>query len=117
MLEMAKGSGLSIADMKRRNEACISSPDNLRDRLHRIWYAMKASVDKGLEQDGILPGGLSVKRRASALRDQLNDDWKSNRRNPLLANDWLQIFAMAVNEEKCGWGAALLPRQPMGQQG
>lgn len=104
MMAMAKQSGLSIADMKRRNEACVTSPDKLRDRLHQTWNAMKSSVDRGLEQGGILPGGLKVKRRASALRDQLNDDWKLNRRNPLLANDWLQIFAMAVNEENAAGG-------------
>lgn len=104
MLAMAETSGLSIADMKRRNEACVTSPDKLRDRLHKTWSAMKSSVDRGLEHGGILPGGLDVKRRASALRYQLNEDWKSNRRNPLLANDWLQLFAMAVNEENAAGG-------------
>ena len=104
MLEMASQSGLSIADMKRRNEVCVASPDKLRDRLHEIWNAMKSSVERGLEETGTLPGGLSVKRRASALRVQLNEDWKSNRRNPLLANDWLQLFAMAVNEENAAGG-------------
>jgi len=104
MLEMAGKSGLSIADMKRRNEACVISPDKLRDRLHDTWNAMKSCVDRGLENSGILPGGLLVKRRASALRDQLNEDWKSNRRNPLLANDWLQLYAMAVNEENAAGG-------------
>ena len=104
MMEMAKKSGNSIAEMKRQNEICITSPDKLRDRLHLTWSAMKSSVDRGLENTGTLPGGLSVKRRASALRDQLNEDWKSNRRNPLLANDWLQLYAMAVNEENAAGG-------------
>ena len=104
MMSMAAESGLSIADMKRKNEACVTSPDKLRDKLHQVWGAMKSSVDRGLEQGGILPGGLEVKRRAPALRDQLNEDWKSNRRNPLLANDWLQLYAMAVNEENAAGG-------------
>ncbi len=104
MLVMAKTSGLTIADMKRQNEVCYSTPDKLRDQLHLTWRAMKTSVDRGLESGGILPGGLGVKRRACALRDQLNADWKSNRRNPLLANDWLQLFAMAVNEENAAGG-------------
>ncbi len=104
MLEMARQSGLSIADMKRRNEACVTSPDKLRDSLHKTWGAMKSSIDRGLEITGKLPGGLSIKRRAPALRDQLNEDWKSNRRNPLLANDWLQLYAMAVNEENAAGG-------------
>ncbi len=104
MMEMARKSGKSIAEMKHQNEICMTSPDKLRDRLHFIWSAMKSSVDRGLENTGILPGGLLVKRRASALRDQLNEDWKSNRRNPLLANDWLQLYAMAVNEENAAGG-------------
>ncbi|MCP4185945.1 MAG: L-serine ammonia-lyase [Hyphomicrobiales bacterium] len=104
MMEMARKSGKSIAEMKRQNEICMTSPDKLRDRLHFTWSAMKSSVDRGLENTGTLPGGLLVKRRASALRDQLNEDWKSNRRNPLLANDWLQLYAMAVNEENAAGG-------------
>lgn len=104
MLKMAKQSGLSIADMKRRNESGVCSADALRDRLHATWGAMKSSVDRGLSQTGVLPGGLKVKRRAAGLRDQLDEDWKSNRQNPLLANDWLQLYAMAVNEENAAGG-------------
>ena len=104
MLAMARRSGLTIAQMKRQNEACVTSPDNLRDQLQNVWGAMRASIDRGLDTGGILPGGLSIKRRASSLRAKLDEDWKTNRSNPLLANDWLQIYAMAVNEENAAGG-------------
>ena len=77
MLAMAKRSGLTIAQMKRQNEACVTSPDNLRDQLQNVWGAMRASIDRGLDTGGILPGGLSIKRRASSLRAKLDEDWKN----------------------------------------
>ena len=65
---------------------------------------MRGCIDRGLSQDGIMPGGLKVRRRARALHDKLNEDWRTNRPNPLLANDWLSIYAMAVNEENAAGG-------------
>ncbi len=98
MLEMARSSGKSIAAMKRANEAAFGNGD-LDSGLDRIWQAMNACIERGLERDGILPGGLKVKRRAKAMAEKLNDEWQSNRVNPLSANDWLSTYAMAVNEE------------------
>ena len=51
-----------------------------------------------------MPGGLKVRRRARILHDKLQDEWRQNRRNPLLANDWLSVYAMAVNEENASGG-------------
>jgi L-serine dehydratase len=51
-----------------------------------------------------MPGGLNVRRRARAIHDKLEEEWRSNRINPLLANDWLSVYAMAVNEENAGGG-------------
>ncbi len=51
-----------------------------------------------------MPGGLKVRRRARALHDKLNEEWRTNRPNPLLANDWLSVYAMAVNEENAAGG-------------
>lgn len=99
MLEMAKKSGLSIAQMKRKNEDAIEGAECVDSRLNNIWQAMRSSVERGMENEGILPGGLHVRRRAPKLRDKLESDWQSNQPNPLIANDWLQLFAMAVNEE------------------
>src|SRR6185295_11809677 len=104
MLEMAAASGLSIAEMKRENEQTLMSRAELDTGLDAIWDAMKGCIDRGLSQEGIMPGGLKVRRRARQLHDRMLEDWQNNRPNPLLANDWLSVYAMAVNEENAGGG-------------
>ncbi|MDN2564727.1 L-serine ammonia-lyase [Aquibium sp. A9E412] len=104
MLDMAAASGLSIAEMKRANEETRMSRAELDAGLDRIWQAMHACMERGLSQDGTLPGGLKVRRRARQLHDRLEDEWRTNRPNPLLANDWLSVYAMAVNEENAAGG-------------
>ena len=104
MLAMAGKSGLSIAEMKRVNEEIHMPREKLDEGLDAIWAAMLGCIDRGLSQDGIMPGGLKVRRRARALHDKLNEEWRTNRPNPLLANDWLSIYAMAVNEENAAGG-------------
>ncbi len=98
MLQMAKKSGLSIADMKRKNEIAKGNND-LDRKLDDIWQAMDACIERGLAVDGVLPGGLKVRRRAKSIADKLGEEWRSNRFNPMSANDWLSVYAMAVNEE------------------
>ena len=104
MLDMARSSGLSIAQMKRANEEAVIGTEALEAGLDRIWDAMTGCIDRGLKQDGRLPGGLNVRRRAKSIHDQLQEEWRSNRQNPLLANDWLSVYAMAVNEENAAGG-------------
>lgn len=104
MLAMAGSSGLSIADMKRTNEEIFMPPVELDGGLDAVWSAMLGCIDRGLSKEGIMPGGLKVRRRARQLHDKLQDDWQRNRPNPLLANDWLSIYAMAVNEENAAGG-------------
>lgn len=104
MLAMAARSGLSIAEMKRANEEAHMSRADLDAGLDAIWDAMSRCIDRGLSQDGIMPGGLKVRRRARQLHDKLQEQWSQNRPNPLLANDWLSIYAMAVNEENAAGG-------------
>ncbi|MCG6115811.1 MAG: L-serine ammonia-lyase [Mesorhizobium sp.] len=104
MLEMAEKSGKSIAEMKRANEEIYRSSAELDGELDRIWDVMDACIERGLAQTGIMPGGLKVKRRARQIHDHLQEEWRSNRPNPLLANDWLSVFAMAVNEENAAGG-------------
>lgn len=104
MLEMAARSGLSIAQMKRANEETHMSGDELDAGLDRIWSAMNSCIDRGLGGEGIMPGGLKVRRRARVIHEKLQEEWQQNRRNPLLANDWLSVFAMAVNEENASGG-------------
>jgi L-serine dehydratase len=104
MLTMAQRSGLSIAEMKRANEETHLTRQELDDGLDRVWSAMQGCIERGLSKEGIMPGGLKVKRRARQLHDRLQEEWRQNRPNPLLANDWLSIYAMAVNEENAAGG-------------
>ncbi|WP_193178302.1 L-serine ammonia-lyase [Oricola nitratireducens] len=104
MLQMAKKSGLSISAMKRANEEVGRAPAELDRELDAVWDAMDGCIERGLRGEGILPGGLKVKRRAHQIHEQLLGDWQSNRPNPMLANDWLAAFAMAVNEENAAGG-------------
>lgn len=104
MLAMAARSGLSIAAMKRANEEVHKSREELDVGLDAIWAAMSGCIDRGLTQEGIMPGGLKVRRRAKQLHEKLQEQWQQNRPNPLLANDWLSIYAMAVNEENAAGG-------------
>lgn len=103
MLEMGQESGLGIAAMKRANEAVLHGAD-LDAKLDRLLQAMNACVERGLKNDGILPGGLVVKRRARALYQQLVAEHGQNISQPHVGNDWLSVYAMAVNEENAAGG-------------
>lgn len=99
MLQMAQKSGKSIAEMKWDNELCRMPQDELESGLDDIWTAMDQCIERGMHAEGVLPGGLKVRRRAAQLAQRLEQRRMSNRYNPLEANDWLNVFAMAVNEE------------------
>jgi L-serine dehydratase len=104
MLAMAARSGLSIAAMKRTNEETRMSRAALDKGIDRIWEVMNNCVDRGLDKDGILPGGLNVRRRARAIHQQLLAERGQNLQQPHVVNDWLSVYAMAVNEENAGGG-------------
>lgn len=94
MLEMAVKNNLSISQMKQINELEHLTEIALYDGIDKIWQSMQVCVERGLEAEGILPGGLSIARRAKKLYQDLKS-------NPSKANinDWLCAYAMAVNEE------------------
>jgi L-serine dehydratase len=104
MLEMARSSGLSIAEMKRANELRFRTPAELERGLARIWDVMKGCMDRGLAGDGILPGGLKVRRRARAIHEALLAEHGKNLTAPHTINDWMSVYAMAVNEENAVGG-------------
>ena len=104
MLEMARASGKTIADMKRANEHARGTPESLRSGTARIWQVMNDCIDRGLTTDGTLPGGLSVKRRAKRIHDKLLEERGRNLTPPHTINDWMSVYAMAVNEENAAGG-------------
>ena len=103
MLEMGAASGLTIAAMKRANEMARGSGD-LDAEIMALWQVMSRSIDRGLHSDGVLPGGLNVKRRAKGLNDKLTARAGANDAPLHSAVDWLQAYAMAVNEENAAGG-------------
>ncbi|MGF1446332.1 MAG: L-serine ammonia-lyase, partial [Pikeienuella sp.] len=104
MLAMAARTGLSIAEMKRANEQTRVSAAELEAGIDRIVAVMMACMDRGLSAEGILPGGLNVKRRAKRIHDQLVAERGRNLQPPHTGNDWLSAYAMAVNEENAAGG-------------
>jgi L-serine dehydratase len=104
MLEMGAKHGKTIAEMKRANEQAHMEPHDLNARLDQVWKAMSGCIDRGLREDGILPGGLNVRRRAKKIHQRLMEQRGSNMAQPHVANDWMSVYAMAVNEENAAGG-------------
>ncbi|WP_039020028.1 L-serine ammonia-lyase [Halocynthiibacter namhaensis] len=104
MLEMAVKSGKSIAEMKRANELVKRSPSELEQGIDRLWNVMNDCINRGLVTDGILPGGLYVRRRAQGIHEALQAERGINLVAPHTINDWMSVYAMAVNEENAAGG-------------
>ena len=104
MLTMARSSGKSIAEMKRENEKVVHTNAEIKDRLARIWNTMDMCIKRGLESTGELPGGLHVKRRAKGIYDALISEKGNNLAPPHTTNDWMSVYAMAINEENAAGG-------------
>jgi L-serine dehydratase len=88
-----------IPEMMRINELALRSPDQVRGGLLERWAVMNDSIERGMRNEGVLPGGLNVRRRAKGLRDALVARRAQGPRSPTEAIDWVSIYAIAVNEE------------------
>jgi L-serine dehydratase len=95
--------GTSISGLMLENEKAVMPEAEVRRRVVAIWAAMEACVKRGCEREGILPGGLKVKRRAAALHRKLKSD-PAGASDPLVIMDWVNLFALAVNEENAAGG-------------
>ena len=102
LLERATEAGLPLWELVERNEIAVHGREKLDLSLREIWQAMSACIDRGLNTEGILPGGLGVKRRAPRLLARL--EARSGPADPMASMDWLNAFAMAVNEENASGG-------------
>jgi L-serine dehydratase len=96
LLEIGEAKGLRIWQIAFENEKAWHTEQEIRVYVAQIWNVMQACVKKGLETEGILPGGLNVRRRAPNLAKKLTAGGSSDPLGPL---DWVSVFAMAVNEE------------------
>ena len=104
MLAMCAATGLSIAALKRANELTRRDAAGIESGMARIWAVMNACIERGLATPGILPGGLKVKRRAPAIHAALLAERGRNLSAPHVINDWMSVYAMAVNEENAAGG-------------
>ena len=102
LLAACKATGLPIAELVLANEDAFRSREKTLEGIDRVAKAMDQCIDRGLSQRGILPGGLKVERRAPDLWDKLSANPQSNEREQLF--DWLNCYAMAVNEENAAGG-------------
>ena len=106
LLAICRRHALRISDVMLENERAWRSDVETRAALQRIWTAMRACVARGIGQEGVLPGGLDVRRRAPALHRKLRE--REAGRNlisdTMAALDWVNLYALAVNEENAGGG-------------
>ncbi|MFD5006062.1 L-serine ammonia-lyase [Streptomyces mutabilis] len=100
LLRLAKETGLSISALMLENERAWRDEDEIREGLLEIWQVMQACVSRGMSREGILPGGLKVRRRAANTARKLRSEGDPQ----ALAMEWITLYAMAVNEENAAGG-------------
>lgn len=104
LLARARETGLGIAELMYANEQVWRRPEEIDAGLDEIWNAMQACVARGIREKGTLPGGLHVSRRAPALHAELSSRPEAAMRDPLTTLDWVNLYALAVNEENAAGG-------------
>ena len=97
----ATSRSMAIWQIVLENEKTWRDETQMRSDLDRIWEVMQACVQRGLETEGVLPGGLNVRRRAPRLARKLTEQGGAD---PLAPMDWVNVYAMAVNEENAAGG-------------
>jgi len=104
LLVLTRSSGKTIAQLMRDNESARGHGPTLDRQLGQIWRVMDDCIDRGLAEDGVLPGGLNLRRRAKAIHDALRSEAGQNQSAPHQINDWISTYAMAVNEVNAAGG-------------
>lgn len=105
LLQLCRQHRLSIAELMMANEKTWRNEEEIKNRLFHIWDVMQACVIRGCQEEGVLPGGLNVRRRAASIYRYLQgQDKKLNDRDPAEIMDWISLWALAVNEENASGG-------------
>jgi L-serine dehydratase len=104
LLESCTEHGLTISELMLANERAWRDDEATREGLRTIWSAMQDCVARGMRNGGTLPGGLKVQRRAPSLHDDLIARPEAAMRDPLTVLDWVNLYALAVNEENAAGG-------------
>jgi L-serine dehydratase len=103
LLAHCRETGLSLSGLVMKNELALHSRDEIHAYFATIWQTMQACIDRGLNTEGVLPGPLRVPRRAASLRRLLISSSKHSN-DPMIVIDWINMFALAVNEENAAGG-------------
>jgi L-serine dehydratase len=111
LLERAAAANLTISQLMLANESALVesarggiAEEEVRKGILRIWQVMRECTQRGVESEGILPGGLNVRRRAAKLAARLRAGVRTGVKDPLSQLDWITVYAMAVNEENAAGG-------------
>ncbi|WP_297973319.1 L-serine ammonia-lyase [uncultured Amaricoccus sp.] len=116
LVALTRTRGLTIAGLQRANERALRSDAEIDAGLARLWAVMTECIDRGLAGEGILPGGLKVRRRARAIHERLLAERGQNLTAPHTINDWISVYAIAVNEENAA-GAQVVTAPTNGASG
>jgi L-serine dehydratase len=112
LLELAQANRLTISELMLANEAArfenvsrSEAEEQVRNGIDRIWQTMRGCIERGVATEGVLPGGLNVRRRAHRLAERLHEkEAQGKAPDPLAPLDWVTVWAMAVNEENAAGG-------------
>ena len=104
LLKLCEANNLTIAQLMWANERAWRSDEQIRAGLLEIWRAMQDCLQRGTRESGVLPGGLKVARRAPAMFQDLSARPEAAMKDPLTVLDWVNLYALAVNEENAAGG-------------
>lgn len=104
LLALCEKHNMTIAELVHKNEHTWHTEEELNERLRSIWQVMDRCIKRGCGEEGELPGGLHIKRRAHELYEELKDNPEAALKDQLTVMDWINLFAIAVNEENAAGG-------------
>ncbi len=104
LLAIARETGQSVSAIMLANEMQVRSEEEIRTRLLGIWEAMRGCAERGCRAEGVLPGRLGIARRAPRLYEELSAEPAVHADDPLMILDWVNLYALAVNEENAAGG-------------
>jgi L-serine dehydratase len=104
LLQHCQNTGYNLSTISLENEKIFASEAKIKQDLLNIWQVMQKCIQRGCQQEGLLPGGLKVRRRAPILYKKLQENKSNFSENLLNEMDWINLWALAVNEENAGGG-------------
>src|SRR5262249_47458236 len=104
LLNLCRQNQMKISQVVLENEKTWRTIPEIKQGLLNIWNVMKGCIDRGCRHEGILPGGLNVKRRATGLWHSLQNAERTGKKHPAQVMEWVSLWALAVNEENAAGG-------------